>query len=413
MRSAYLRPRYLFRAAGALLTTVLLAGCGDEFDAANPDDPMSVGAISLGATGTYSLAASLPTLAYYANLNLLPNGNVLHIDWPRNAAIYDSTANRWSPAAPPPFTVGDGNDAVDGRLPDGRIVFTGPTTVSIYAPASNTWSTASGWGADSWAVRGEGAEETLEEAEEVAAEVVKALVKSDVQVETPLAHTTEGTEEVAQSEPVPFHRVAVDLAHAVAIVVACPLLALGVDGEARPVVIAQVVVRVPLVRVHVRLRLGHAPHDRLDRLRGAPKHLAQKHFAGLASDHPEDRRAILLEGAVPVEAVTPPPRRVLGVRMPTPFVPASSFAALVLGPLERARSHEGSGIGLALLKELVKLHGGRVRVQSAGRVSPVRATARLARLRARHPRARRASRPLDPGVGRHGSPSPRAVRGPR
>jgi hypothetical protein len=31
----------------------------------------------------------------------------------------------------------------------------------------------------------------------------------------------------------------------------------------------------------------------------------------------------------------------------------------------RARTHEGSGIGLALVQELARLHGGEVRVESA------------------------------------------------
>lgn len=129
----------------------------DEFNEFDDNDESSIASTSeaLGASGTYSIAASLPTRAYYDNLNVLPNGNVLHVDWPAAATVYNPATNQWSPVASPPTTF-DGSAYVSGRQPDGRVVFAGPSYTITYNPASNNWSSAGGWGADNYHDRGRG-----------------------------------------------------------------------------------------------------------------------------------------------------------------------------------------------------------------------------------------------------------------
>jgi hypothetical protein len=90
----------------------------------------------------------------------------------------------------------------------------------------------------------------------------------------------------------------VDFANAVPVVVARPFLAVVVDGEARALPVVQVVVGVALVRVHLGPRRSHPQHHRLDRLRRAPVGLSQPNLTGLAPDHPEDRRSVVVEGAI-------------------------------------------------------------------------------------------------------------------
>ncbi len=74
------------------------------------------------------------------------------------------------------------------------------------------------------------------------------------------------------------------------------------------------------------------------------------------------------EGGIDVRLREQGGRAVLGVRDTGAGIPAGSMPRLferfhrVEGT--RARTHEGSGIGLALVQELVRLHGGEVRVES-------------------------------------------------
>jgi hypothetical protein len=73
--------------------------------------------------------------------------------------------------------------------------------------------------------------------------------------------------------------------------------------------------------VHLGSRGGHAQHDVLDGLRGTSVGLAQEHFAGHSTDDAEDGGTIVVEGAVAVEAVGPPPRRIVRVSVGASFLP--------------------------------------------------------------------------------------------
>src|SRR4029077_4856980 len=103
-------------------------------------------------------------------------------------------------------------------------------------------------------------------------QVVGPLEHGDVLPQVPLVDAPERPQEVPQPRPQPFHRVVMDLADPVPVVVSCPLpLSRRVaDGGMAPAPLRQVRVRRPLVRVHHRPQrrvvLPHPPPPR----RGTP-----------------------------------------------------------------------------------------------------------------------------------------------
>src|SRR5262249_51404888 len=147
-------------------------------------------------------------------------------------------------------------------------------------------------------------------------------VEVGVVVEPPLAHAAERSEEVAKAEPEAFHRVVVNLAYAVAVVVARVLAAAVIHGGVGAARGGGGGGRGPS---RGQGRGGGAPtgedDEGFERTSRTAEGLPHHGFSGLAPEGTEDRRAVVLERAVAVERMGAAAWRVAGIRMPPALFP--------------------------------------------------------------------------------------------
>ncbi len=125
---------------------------------------------------------------------------------------------------------------------------------------------------------GHRAKKSTKEIPDCGSEVVDALVERNVATEVTLLHAAEHPNVVAESVPVSFDGVAVHRTHAVPVVIARPLLVEMVDRDVCSIGRREVVVGVPLVRIHGRVGTCHGLVDRLQCTPCAVMRLAQDDF---------------------------------------------------------------------------------------------------------------------------------------
>src|SRR5437867_1812855 len=132
-----------------------------------------------------------------------------------------------------------------------------------------------------------------------------------------LAHSSEGTQEVAQARPDAFHGVAMDFADAIAIVVTrpFPLTRCMVDRLVRASRGGQMVVGFPFIGVDRGRDHRFAHYEGLQFVTISMLHHPQADLPAFTAHQPGNGRSIVFKGAVAALFVSPTPRRVQWIEM--------------------------------------------------------------------------------------------------
>ena len=141
-------------------------------------------------------------------------------------------------------------------------------------------------------------------------------------------------------------------ADAITIVVACPFLIAMTHSHMRAV---EMLIALPLIRVHHRLRLGETMHMRFKRLSVGVMHQAQAHLMTLSSNRPHNGGAVIVVSAMSPSLVGTPTGRVVWVIMAFSLLACvlEHFIGLCTGVRQSALGLEMFGIGLYLLAEVM------------------------------------------------------------
>jgi len=131
----------------------------------------------------------------------------------------------------------------------------------------------------------------------------------------------ERAEEVTKPEPETFHRIVVDLAYAIAVVIARELVAPMIDCGMPTARRRQRVVSVPFIRHDHRVGSRCENDERFEGATRTAKRLPHDDVTGLAAYGAEHRGSIVLKRAVRIQLERTPPWRVVGVRMAPALFP--------------------------------------------------------------------------------------------
>ncbi len=159
-------------------------------------------------------------------------------------------------------------------------------------------------------------------------EVVRPLEDGDVLRQVLFVDAPEGPQEITQPRPDPFGGVAVDLADAVAVIVARPLVSTGFELVAHllsnPPVLGEPVVATPFVRVDDGSRSGALEHLGMDFPCSAGMQDLKGKLPGRAIDHAQNRDAVVFPAAVSLDLIASLARRIFGIGMRRTFFPPRS-----------------------------------------------------------------------------------------
>src|SRR4051794_24689442 len=134
-----------------------------------------------------------------------------------------------------------------------------------------------------------------------------------VMMQVRFTHPPKRTQKIAQPCPDALHRIVVDLAHPITILIPCPLpLARRVTDllEATPV-LRQMVIGMPLISVHRAAFAGMNFDKSLQRLAVTMVAHVQAHLPAFASHDPGYRRAVVVPRTVPSDFIRTTARRIL------------------------------------------------------------------------------------------------------
>ena len=128
-----------------------------------------------------------------------------------------------------------------------------------------------------------------------------------VLTEIVFADSAERAEEIAQAGPNAFHRVAVNFADTIPIIIASPLALTGhvAHGSMFPARLVQMVVGPPFIRVDNRIRPRLRDHKRLQGRTVTVRANLQAKDAAFASDKADNWNAIIVPHAMPAHPVRP------------------------------------------------------------------------------------------------------------
>lgn len=171
--------------------------------------------------------------------------------------------------------------------------------------------------------------------------IATKLGHSDVATQSTFVDAFEGAQEIADIGPQSFGRVDMDFANPVTIIIARPFVLGVTDGRMRS---NDMVVAEPFIGVAPCLWSRKTVHVRFQHFLRRMMHHPQSHLPAFTTHRPDNRRAIIIKGAVPALLVGSTARRILGVGVFLAFFPPHSetshqfqfvdqVAAPLVGPL--------------------------------------------------------------------------------
>ena len=151
-----------------------------------------------------------------------------------------------------------------------------------------------------------------------ALEIDAELAHGDVATQVTLVNTAKRTKEITSGRPHAFHRVGVDFADTVAIIIACPFVLTMTNRGMWP---DDVVVTVPFIGTDVRAGLRELVNMVMQGCLIGMVNDAQSNLAGFSSDGAHNGWAIVLVRSMSALFVGTRPRRVAGIKMRVTFFP--------------------------------------------------------------------------------------------